>query len=120
MFRASCLSLLGADLIARIEGGDSDELSGLRAEERQALLQAFVPKKIAHMVRAHGWLVKTVRNVRYGGGDHAPMVTWAFSFDWDLRATSTPTLIYREALVGIFENPGHIAADGSLERRPAE
>ncbi len=75
---------------------------------------AFVPKRIADLVRTQGWRVETVHNIAYGGSGHASMVTWVLRFHWDLRVTSTPDAVYRDSVRSVLSAPGLIAENGTL------
>lgn len=74
----------------------------------------MVPKLIARVVHNEGWRVQTEKNLQYGGGEHAPMVTWIVRFNWDEDATATPDALYRSALRNIFSGVGVVTDDGSV------
>lgn len=114
-FAAASRDHLGDDVYQGLLAGQAIDWSSAPPREQQALLMALVPKRIAHAVHATGWLVKTVRNVRYGGeAPHAPMVTWIMEFEWDTRASQTPIAVYRDSLRDVLSSVGEIAEDGTL------
>jgi hypothetical protein len=113
-FASACRALLGDELYNKIDSQDEIDFRASHPEEQQKLLMCFVPKKIAQLVVIQGWLVTTARNIRYGGGAHAPMVTWLITFTWDLRVSSTPNAVYSECLRSILAKSGYIEENGSL------
>lgn len=114
-FEARCGEVLDEEVMDIIRTGDAARALQLDMPGAQQLLMAFVPKKVAHMAHAHGWLVSTERNLHYGGtGDAASMVTWMFRFTWDPRTASEPQQVYREALATVLEHAGRIDPDGSV------
>lgn len=114
-FRQECEELMGQSLVAMIDNDEVTGIDGISRSEAQALLMAFVPKKIAQLVHNKGWLVRTDRNLRYGGvGTAAPMVTFALSFAWDTRSTATPLAVYRDSVKGVFANVGAITDEGEF------
>ena len=74
----------------------------------------MVPKIISRLVHNEGGKIHTERNLRYGGGAKAPMVTLIVRFTWDDNAAATPDKIYREALRDIFSGAGIITEDGQI------
>ena len=117
-FEDECKAFLGDDLMRIIHCQDTEGVKNLDPIQGQRLLMVFVPKKIAAVVVDGGWLVKTIRNLRYGAYNaHAPMVTWAFDFEWDTRASSIPKTVYREALSAILTNHGNVEPDGTCVTR---
>jgi hypothetical protein len=116
-FEAECRALIGAELCDLIKENRDIDFSTLREKEQQAIMMAFVPKKVSHLVVNQGWLVTTVRNLRYGGPAEngvAPMVTWVMRFSWDTRASRRPRHVYRESLKEIFNGAGTVAEDGTI------
>lgn len=108
VFAAHCRAVLTAKLLDAIEGENG--AAPLTIEERQQLLMAFVPKKIAHLTHSH-WRVVTRRNARYGGHDgSACMVTFAMDFEWDNRGSVE---VYRESLRTVLESAAEILPDGT-------
>jgi hypothetical protein len=106
--------LLGNDLYERILATQDVPLSDLSPEEQQALLMTLVPKQIGQLVVDQGWRTETVRNLRYGGGLHAPMVTWIINFVDDPRARTTRNTVYRESLRALFVGCAQIEEDGDM------
>jgi hypothetical protein len=106
---------LGPDLYGAISRGQPIDWGSRGARDQQAVLMALVPKQIAQLVHAQGWLVRTLRNLMYGGTDgRAPMVSWIIQFDWEPRATNTPSAAYRECLRHVFTGKGTIEEDGRI------
>lgn len=114
-FAEACRSLLGKSVFDVVTGETPRSFSGLTANDQQRILMGFVPKKIAHLVSHQGWRVKTSTNLRYGGRrSRAPMVTWIFEFTWDVRASITPDVVYRESLRDALVDAGEILMNGSI------
>jgi hypothetical protein len=113
-FREKSCRFLGDRLVGMIDDTQVDQFVGLTSEECQLILQVLVPKKIVQLSYPSGWSIKTIRNYRYGGGTTARMVTWAFTFEWDVRATSEPQVVYRESLLDVLANVGEIESDGRI------
>lgn len=114
-FADACEQLLGTRLFDLIAAGSVTDMAALRRPEQQSILMVVVPKKIAQMVHDQGWLVKTTKNLRYGGvSGRAPMVSWIINFEWDGRASITPDLVYRESLRDVLTHAHQILADGSI------
>jgi hypothetical protein len=114
-FREQCEFTLGARLVTLIDDGDPTQVKALEPEERQLLLMAFVPKKVAQLVYAQGWLVDTERSLRYGGeSGTAHMVTWALSFRWDTRVSETPIAVYKDAVGQVLANAAKVTAKGEI------
>ena len=114
-FEAQCREVLGDEFHQEMISDGTLDLSSdaLSNDIRQKFLMTFVPKKIAQIVYAKGWRVKTVRNLRYGGqGGQAPMVTWMFAFIGD---DSAPNEAYRENLQGILSSAGYVTENGEIE-----
>jgi hypothetical protein len=114
-FRDRCVGVMGASLVDAIEGDADIDVANLSSTEQQALLMAFVPKKVAHLVHNTGWSVSTEFNWRYGGeADAAPMVTFGLRFRQDSRSASAPLELYREAVRGVLVNAGSISESGDV------
>jgi hypothetical protein len=114
MFAKECQKLLGNDLFRRILESHDVALDQLEQASQQKVLMAFVPKKISQLVLVQGWRVITSRNIRYGGGRRAPIVSWIFNFNWDTRVSSTPNIVYLECLKSVLAKRGYIAENGHL------
>ena len=114
-FSQQCRRIFGEGLFELLNGDQSVDFSVMNAEDQQKVLMAFVPKKIAQLVHGHGWLVRTMRNLMYGGAGAAPMVSWIFNMLWDERFVATPDQIYRESLQDILNAAGRINEHGEIE-----
>lgn len=115
-FADSCKALLSHELYNKILDATLLDMSALSQEEQQKFLMIFVPKKIAQLVHAQHWRVNTSWNLRYGGiGGHAAMVTWVFTFLWDVRASSRPDEVYKDSLKQVLTSAGRIAESGKVE-----
>ena len=115
-FAESCRKLFGETLYQNINNSEvSVDFSTLLSEAQQQVLMVTVPKLIAQRVRNQGWRMVTKRNLRYGGGATASMITWIMRFTWDTRAVSAPNIAHRDALTGIFHFVGSIRDDGQIE-----
>ena len=112
-FGEAALGLMGKELYGSLVTGVA-ALPELPPEQRQSVLMALVPKMISHRAHVQGWRVETRRNLRYGVGQEAPMVTWILHFRWDERASAQPELVYSESLSTILTGAGAIAEDGSV------
>lgn len=117
-FSAAARTTLGDALHQSIcEDPDSVVVGERQPAERQRLLMVLVPKRIAFDVHRDGWYVETIENIRYGGTHRrAPMVTWVLRFHWDVRASTQPDAVYRDALATTLQRCGHIDTSGNLNR----
>jgi hypothetical protein len=113
-FADHCHQLLGKPIYDSIANQSTTQWAALPAEKQQELLMVFVPKVISHLVSQHGWRVAIRRNLRYGGGDGAPMVTWILRFESDPNAQATPDALYRDALRNILKAAGIVTSDGEI------
>jgi hypothetical protein len=111
-FAALAQKILGEALFNEINGGNVIDFSIIKRELQQKLLMAFVPKKIADLVRAQMWRLETRANLRYGQVGHAPMVTWIMDFKHDPRAAGTPDAVYLESLDQVLNAAGQINDKG--------
>jgi hypothetical protein len=115
LFSRYARTLLGAELHEQIFSGAGElDVAALPREQQQKILMAFVPKKIADLVRTQHWRLETESNLRYGQPGHAPMVTWIIHFKHDLRAAGIPDAVYVESLNGVLAVAGRIELDGSV------
>lgn len=114
-FEDACKSFLGATLVSAISAEAPVDFSVLPLTVQQQVLMVVAPKLIARHVHDQGWKVCTIRNLRYGGGVYAPMVTWIIRFTWDAGALASPGATLREALTGIFQAAGSVLEDGRIE-----
>lgn len=114
-FADACKCHVGVALVTDISAAAPIDFSTLPLATQQQVLMIVVPKLIAQRVHDQGWKVRTVRNLRYGGGDHAPMVTWIIRLAWDADALASPGATLREALTGIFHAVGSVLEDGRIE-----
>lgn len=120
-FSAQAKAVLGADIHDAICNTPSRaKLHKRSIDDQQNVLTVLVPKRIAHESHQQGWHVATIENLRYGGSQgRAPMVTWILRFTWDERASTEPSLIYREALQLALRNQGYIDVNGRVLRHAA-
>lgn len=117
-FEESCRQHLNEGLTERVMDEEGTlEVGTLDPIERQKLLMVYVPKRVARVANDQGWRLQTRINLRYGGGDHAEMVTWIFRFTWDEAVEAEPDASYRSALRCILSNVGHVNEDGTIETR---
>lgn len=75
---------------------------------------AFVPKKIADLVRTQHWRIETECNLCYGQPGNAPMVTWILHFRHDPRAAGIPDAVYIETVNRVLASAGRIEPDGGV------
>ena len=113
-FDERCRNFFGADLYTKATGAECLHFDQLPREDQQKVIMVLVPKLIAGHVHNAGWRVKTEVNLRYGGGEHAPMVTWIFKFEWEQSAQAEPNDTYREALREIFTGEGAVTNKGEI------
>jgi hypothetical protein len=113
-FAAQARALLGNRLFNEIAGRNKIDFSRLTRELQQKVLMAFVPKKIAHLVRPQMWRLNTQVNLRYGQPEHAPMVTWIIDFTFDRRAAGRPDAVYLDSVNGILAAAGKINSEGRV------
>lgn len=114
-FAESCRILFGEALYQDIDNKANVDFSALLLEAQQQVLMVTVPKLIAQRVQNQGWKVATERNLRYGGRENAPMITWLVRFTWDASTIAAPNAAHRDALTGIFHFVGSIREDGQIE-----
>ncbi len=107
-------AFFGSELYKKVIGHEEIDFCGLDRADQEKIIMVMVPKMIAERVHNRGWRVRTERNLRYGGGHHAGMVTWIVKFRWDEDAISEPDATYREALRDILSSAGALTNDGSL------
>jgi hypothetical protein len=112
-FAEAARAHFGDELFEQVSQGVAN-LPTLDSDACQRMLMTLVPKRLAHIVSAQGWRVETRRNLRYGGGDTAPMVTWILRFSRDERGFGNPQLVYRDSLDTIHAEVAAIAPDGFL------
>lgn len=116
-FQKACQTTLGNELMSTVEGERFAELAQCSQIDKQHILMAFVPKKIAHLIHRQGWLVRTTTNLRYGGtAKEAAMVTWVVKLTTDSRAAGKPDSLYLECVRSILEQAGAINDDGSVKK----
>jgi hypothetical protein len=113
-FANSCRRFLGEELFEQIRGRDPVSFTALSRTVQQQVLMAVVPKLITRTVHGQGWRIQTEKNLRYGGPDHAPMVTWVVRFTWDPAGLATPDRIYRDGIASILQHAGVIEEDGNI------
>jgi hypothetical protein len=115
-FEAACRAHLGERMLGLIRDGAGSEVLSTESSERQLLLMAFVPKRVAHDVRPQGWRVSTEHNLAYAGGveSRSAMVTWVLRFRWDADARDRPDRIARDTLASILQHAGTLGDDGGL------
>lgn len=115
-FSEQARDVLGDDLHRAIcEDPTAVGVRDLPAADQQRVLMVLVPKRIAFDAHREGWSVDTVENLRYGGTRRrAPMTTWVLRFQWDVRASTQPEAVYRDALSRALRRRGSIDADGNL------
>lgn len=113
-FDDGCRDFFGAELYEQATRGNSPDFPQLERVEQQKIIMVMVPKIIAGLVHSKGWRVRTERNLRYGGGEHAPMVTWIVRFTWNENAIAEPDATYREALRDIFSSVAVVTDHGEI------
>lgn len=113
-FDEGCKKIFNEKLYQVATGEDVPNFTELDREDQQKLIMVLVPKIIARLVHDKGWRVKTERNLMYGGGNHAPMVTWIVKFAWNKEAIAEPDFTYREALSNIFTGIGVVTDTGKI------
>lgn len=114
-FAECCSSLFGNALYESIDADAPMDFSTLPLSTQQQVLMVVVPKLITQHVQNQGWRVHTERNLRYGGEEQAPMVTWIVRFTWDSSTLAAPDAAHREALTGIFHSTGTVQENGQIE-----
>lgn len=115
-FSKGCADFFGPELYGRTAGNQEIDFCSLDRADQEKIIMVMVPKMIAEGAYSGGWRVRTKKNLRYGGGDHAPMVTWIVRFTWDEDAISEPDATYREALRDILSSAGVVTVDGKLQK----
>ncbi len=115
IFSENCRSFLGDELFEIATEDIDSDLSQLTQDYQQRLMMVMVPKLIAHAVHNDGWIVDILYNLRYGGGEFAPMVTWVVKFRRAQDAAFTPDAVYKHALQGILRNTGMVTEEGELQ-----
>ena len=113
-FADNCKDFLGEQLFDKIVQEKTINFANLGGEDLQKFIMVMVPKLITRLVHNEGWRVLTEKNLRYGGGKHAPMLTWIVRFVWDEGGTATPDALYKYALCQILSGVGLVKDDGSL------
>ncbi len=114
-FSDTAREFLGGELHGQVIAERIDQQANLNVQSQQRLLMLFVPKKIAHLVNADGWTVRTEQNVRYGGNaDCAPMVSWVLKFESYGQAGRGPQHAYTESLRSILSAPSYIDEVGQV------
>jgi hypothetical protein len=113
-FAEAARSLLGNELFDAIAEAGEVDFAALGREEQQKVLMAFVPKKIADLVRNQRWRLETKVNLRYGGPGHAPMVTWIIDFASDMTAAGRPDTVYLDSVNRVLNAAGRINAKGKI------
>lgn len=114
LFAEGCREFLGEELFQLTTRDDGPDFTNLDRNDQQKLIMVMVPKIIARLVHNEGWRVRTERNLRYGGGERAPMVAWIVKFTWGDDMIATPDTIYREALRDILSGSGVVTEDGEI------
>ena len=114
-FRDRVDEALSCSLVEVLRGELPIDFSGLPVADQQRLLMVFVPKRIAQAAHGRGWRIITRKNLRYGGGGRAPMVTWVIEFVPEARLVARADEGYREALRNIFMCFGQINGEGEYE-----
>jgi hypothetical protein len=115
VFGQSVTRILGNHLAGRILGRSRVNFRDLKTEEKQLVLNLFVPKKISALVQDQLWRIDTEWNLRYGGLSQAPMVSWVMSFKRGHRASGRPDALYRENLRDVARKVAKIEEDGSFQ-----
>lgn len=114
LFADGCKEFLGEVLFQLTTRDDGPCFTDLDRSDQQKLIMVMVPKIIVRLVHNEGWRVRTERNLRYGGGERAPMVTWIVKFTWDDNAIARPDTVYREALRDILSGAGLVTENGEI------
>lgn len=114
LFDEGCKKFFGEKLYETITREDYPNFAELDRIDQQKIIMVIVPKIIARLVHDKGWRARTKRNLRYGGREHAPMVTWIVKFTWDEEAIAEPDATYREALCNIFSGVGVVTEHGEI------
>lgn len=114
-FNDQCRDFIPENLIDQILSNRRVDFTGLDVPIQQRILMVIVPKLIANLVHIDGWDIATIKNLFYGGGENAPMVTWIFKFSEAGDLSSRPNELYRKILNGIFSFTGFIAQDGEVQ-----
>lgn len=114
-FKNKSRLLMGDEDFTMIEANNTAGVAGFDKVNQQKLLMMYVPKRVAFLGHARGWLVTTRRNLRYGAPpESAPMVTWVMDFVQDSRRASSPNELYLESLTKVLAHAGHVAPNGDL------
>ena len=113
-FAERCRGFFGTLLFDRLLVEDVD-IHQLDSDQRLKFVMAIVPKILARLVHNDGWQVETMYNLRYGGGEHAEMLTWVIQFVWDENGGALPDAIYKTSLRKIFDGLGKVTDSGIIE-----
>ena len=114
-FSNSCRNFLGENLFAEILRTSPFNFKDLDRVSQQKIVMIMVPKYITNSLHSLGWRVHTERNLRYGEGDHAPMVSWILKFNWSSQSTAKPEAVYRTGLKNILTGAGILSGNGRIE-----
>ena len=114
-FSDSFRELLGDQIFQKIDSSEEITFTELSSVEIQKIIMVMVPKLIVKLVHNQGWKVETEKNLKYGGGECAPMITWVFKFFMADEETARPDELYRSALCNIFSSVGTVKDDGSVD-----
>lgn len=114
-FAEKCRGFFGTQLFDRLLAEDV-EIHQLDSDQQLKFVMAIVPKILARLVHNDGWQVETAYNLRYGGGEHAEMLTWVIHFVWDENSGALPDAIYHTSLRKIFDGLGRVTDNGKIEQ----
>lgn len=112
-FKSLLKSHLGDDITQSIFDGQID-FTTIDRGEKQKVAMVLIPKLLVKFAVNEGWIIETILNYAYEGGNGAPMVTWIFKFHLDNEATSRSLTEYINGIRNIFHKIGFINRDGEL------
>ena len=113
IFREKLGALLGSEITQAIFENTVD-LTRIETCEMQKIAMVLIPKLLVQHSTAQGWVVNTIHNYSYSGGNGAPMVTWIIDFRLDAQATSRSVTEYKQGIRNIFSQIGHITQEGEV------
>jgi len=112
-FREMLITHLGEQIAQAIFDAELD-FTTIEQEAMQKVSMILIPKLLVQYAVNQGWIINTIHNYAYTGGNGAPMVTWVFNFHLDTEAAAHTITEYINGIRNIFHQIGSIDSDGNL------